>query len=206
MRGRDQRAINRRPCRIASRTTAARVVTAWHHSSPLARHSLLAAGVTSLALALPLATPLPVAAATAVAGVVLATAAFVDAHERRLPNRLLALAFAVAFGGAVGTMDVATARVTLLGTLIAGGLLLLTHMTRGVGMGDVKMAAVIGASTSAATGTLLAGPFAIAMAAAAAAAYGVITARRQLPLGPALWFGWAAALVLTTPLTAGMQL
>jgi hypothetical protein len=63
-------------------------------------------------------------------------------------------------------------------------------------MGDVKMAGVVGAST--ASFHLLAAPAAIAVAAFAASAYAVAARRQRLVLGPALWLGWASALLTVT--------
>lgn len=202
VRGRNESAGSRRRCRVPVRSTPDRVAIAWRHSQPLTRHSMVAACATSVALVLPMQSPSVVAGTTATVGVLLAAAALVDVHERRLPNRLLALALLAAVGGAVLSTDVAIVRAALVGMVLAGALLLLAHLSRGVGMGDVKMAAVVGASTCAGTGKLLSAPVAIAMAAFAAAGYGFIANRRRVALGPALWFGWASALTLATVLNS----
>jgi hypothetical protein len=89
---------------------------------------------------------------------------------------------------------------SLIGTAVAGGLMLMVRLSRGVGMGDVKMAGVVGASVGAGTGALVAAPMAIALAALSAAVYGLTANRRRLALGPSLWFGWAVALVFATAL------
>ena len=136
-----------------------------------------------------------VAVSSAVVGALLATAALVDAHERRLPNRLLAVALACALGGAALSVDGGVVLDALIGMTVGGGLLLCVRLTRGVGMGDVKMAAVVGASVGASTTVLLAAPSAIAIAAFVAAIYGHIANRRRVPLGPFLWLGWAATIV-----------
>ena len=138
-----------------------------------------------------------VAGTTATVGVLLAGAAFVDSHERRLPNRLLAIALALALGGAVLSLTRAVILEAVVGMVIAGVLMLCVRLARGVGMGDVKMAAVVGASVGASTTTVLAAPIAIAIAAFTAATYGFIANRRRLPLGPSLWIGWAVTLVAT---------
>lgn len=190
--------LNRRPCRAPVRSTADRVVAAWRHSHPIARRSLLAACVTSVALAVSLRITAIVASSTAAVGVLLAAAALVDLHERRLPNRLLAAALASALGGALLTTDGAVVLDALLGMVIAGALMLCVRLTRGVGMGDVKMAAVVGASAGASTTSLLAPTTAIAIAALAASAYGLIAKRQRLPLGPSLWFGWVSAIALVS--------
>lgn len=202
VRGKSRAAHGRRPCRRApARSTSERIASAWHHSQPLTRHAAVAACATSVALVLSMRSAV-VAGTTAVVGLLLAAAALVDSHERRLPNRLLALALAFAIGGAVLSMEIVVVQTALVGMAVAGGLMLLVRLTRGVGIGDVKMAAAIGASTGAGTNTLLAAPIAIAMAAFAAATYGFITNRRRVALGPALWFGWASALALNTTLAS----
>ena len=125
-------------------------------------------------------------------GTLLAVAAMVDVREHKLPNRLLLAGVLTVALVVLAASNVAIAVSAMLGMLIAGGLMMLVRLTRGVGMGDVKMAAVVGASVGAVE--LMAAPIAIAVAALAAATYGVITRRQRLPLGPALWLGWAVAL------------
>jgi leader peptidase (prepilin peptidase)/N-methyltransferase len=143
-----------------------------------------------------------VAGSTATVGVLLAIAAFVDAHEHRLPNRMLAAACAVALGGALLSIDSVVVLHAILGLIVAGGLMLCVRVTRGVGMGDVKMAAVVGASVGACTTTLLAPATAIAVAALVGATYGFIANRQRVPFGPSLWFGWAATIALALVLDA----
>jgi leader peptidase (prepilin peptidase)/N-methyltransferase len=140
------------------------------------------------------------AASAAAVGVFLAIAALVDAHEHRLPNQLLAAASMVVGVGVILSREVTVLCNSLIGMVVAGGLMLMVRLSRGVGMGDVKMAGVVGASVGAGTGTLFAAPIAIALAAFAAAVFGLIANRRRLALGPSLWFGWAAALALATAL------
>lgn len=195
-RGRSNDAARRRPCRTPARSTADRIGIAWHHSRSVARHSLIAACATSVAFASTLRGAAIVAGSSATVGVLLAIAAFVDSHERRLPNRLLAAALAVALGGAALSFATAVAIGALVGMAIAAALMLCVRLARGVGMGDVKMAAAVGASVGASTSTAFAAPTAIAIAAFTAATYGFVANRRRLPLGPSLWVGWAAALVV----------
>ncbi len=154
----------------------------------------MAASTTSVALVLPMRVPAVAAGTTAAVGVLLATAALVDVYERRLPNRLLATAVAFALGGALLSINGTDVLDALLGIAVAGGLMLCVRLTRGVGMGDVKMAAVVGASAAASTSSLIAPATAIAIAALAAASYGFIANRQRVPLGPFLWLGWAATL------------
>jgi leader peptidase (prepilin peptidase)/N-methyltransferase len=113
----------------------------------------------------------------------------VDIEEHRLPNRLIGLA---ALAGVCGAL-LAGARSSVIGAavgaLVAGSAVMIVCLTRGVGMGDVKMAFAIGL----ALGPLgfMAAPLAIGIAALVAAAYGKAARRARLPLGPSLWFGWA---------------
>ena len=186
----------RRTCRAPVRSTSDRVVAAWHHARRLERHSLVAACLTSVALVVSLRAAAVVAGTTAIVGVLLAAAALVDAHERRLPNRLLALALACTLGGAVLSFESAVVLDALLGMVVGGGLLLTVRLSRGVGMGDVKMAAVVGSSVGASTSSVFAPATSIAIAAVAGATYGMMANRKRVPLGPSLWFGWAATLAL----------
>lgn len=195
-RSRVNEAGGRRTCRVAPRSTGERVTVAWHHARPLERHSLIAACITSIALVISLRPDAIVAGANAIVGVLLATAALVDTHERRLPNRLLVHAFGLSIFGSLVSFDGAVIAASFLGLILSGGLMLSVRLTRGVGMGDVKMAAVVGASVGASTASLFASAIAVAVAATAAAAYGLVANRKRVPLGPSLWFGWAATLAL----------
>ena len=107
----------------------------------------------------------------------------------------IAGAVVTSLGGALLSVTRSVVVEAAAGMVIAGALMLSVRLARGVGMGDVKMAAVVGASVGASTTTVLAAPIAIAIAAFIAATYGFRANRRRLPLGPSLWLGWAAALV-----------
>lgn len=192
----------RRPCRAPVRSATDRVNIAWRHSRPLVRNSTVAACATSVALAISVGSSAVVTAATATVGVLLVAAALVDVYEQRLPNRLLTTALFVVIIGAALSTGAGVVLVALLGMTIAGGLMMLVRFTRGVGMGDVKMAAVVGASATAGTGSLIAAPVAIAIAALAAATYGLVSGRSRTALGPSLWVGWATALVLADAFTS----
>jgi len=158
---------------------------------------LVAACATAVCLGTTLPAPLPARWAAAVTGALLALAALVDLREHKLPNRLLGGALAVSGLGssvvALGAGQLEWVVRAFLGLLLAGGLMLLVRCTRGVGMGDVKMAGVVGASCGGVS--LVAAPLAIATAALLAAGYGLLARRTHLPLGPALWAGWATVMV-----------
>ena len=176
--------------------TTDRVIGAWAAAHPVTKRAVIAACVTAGAVGA--AAPLPDAArvSAAATGMVLAVAALVDVHEHKLPNRLLLAALAVTGVGLAGSGQAPLLSRAMLGLVLAGGLMLLVRLTRGVGMGvgmgDVKMAGVIGAGV--APVAVVAAPLAIAVAALVASAYGLMARRDRLALGPALWLGWAAAL------------
>ena len=171
---------------------SARVRAAWDVAASITRRTFAAALFTSVALAGSMPGTYAERVALAIAGCCLATSALVDTVEHRLPNRLLAVAAVVSLAAAVlqGMPSVAVGG--LFGAAIAGGAMLLVRLTRGVGMGDVKMAAAIGLSLGQLD--LIAAPAAIAIAAVVAATYGMTAGRVRLALGPSLWFGWAAAI------------
>ncbi len=175
--------------------TAARFDTAWLQASPLARRALRAALATSIAIGI-MGEGLPATAriSTALFGIVLAAAALVDVHERRLPNGAVAVAAWMALAGPVAALDPGMCARAIVGGCIAGGAMLLVRLVRGVGMGDVKTAGAIGMSAGAIA--LVAAPLAIAVTAFSAAVYGVVAHRRRVALGPFLWFGWAASLLV----------
>ncbi|MDP2291257.1 MAG: prepilin peptidase [Actinomycetota bacterium] len=192
--GLDTTTHTRRP--PLQRTTTDRVVTAWRHAHHVTRRALVAAVATSIAIGATVPVPLVARVAIGFVGTLLATATLVDVHERRLPNRLLAAALAVSSIGWLATPDPMAIVRAVVGLLVGGSLLLIVHVARGVGLGDVKMAAVVGASAGGVS--LLAPPVAIAVAATAGATYGLLSRRSQIAFGPALWFGWAIAFAVTS--------
>lgn len=137
--------------------------------------------------------PMAVRAASAVSGMALVAAATVDIAEHRLPNRLVALAGVTPLAAACVVGSIAMVVDVTAGALAGGGAMFAVYLVRGVGMGDVKAAAAIGASC--AVVSPWAAPSAIAIAACVAAGYAALRRRRVLPLGPALCAGWATALV-----------
>ncbi|MEI8238078.1 MAG: prepilin peptidase [Actinomycetota bacterium] len=151
--------------------------------------------VTSAALSLCISGERSLRVGAFVAGVCFACAALVDLHEHRLPNQLVAIAAEGAFVGALCTTRIDVVLHCLLGGVLAGGAMAVVRLVRGVGMGDVKMAGAIGMSLG--TFNVSAALGAIAIAAFVSAAYGVLAGRYRLPLGPSLWFGWAAAAAVT---------
>ncbi|CAB4364352.1 MAG: hypothetical protein F2681_10605 [Actinobacteria bacterium] len=172
-------------------STVTRVVVARAGAGRWVRISWVLAVVSSLLIGHVAARPVVAQLALGLLGVSLASAALVDVHEQRLPNSLLAI------GAVAGVVAAVADRVlggAFVGLAVAGGLMLLVRLTRGVGMGDVKMAGVVGLATAEAG--LVAAPIAVAIAALTAGVVGAVAGRTRLPLGPSLWLGWALALVL----------
>jgi hypothetical protein len=140
----------------------------------------------------------PAALATGACLLVLIAAALVDAVEHRLPNALVALAFVP-----VGVALVASAGALLPGALLGaawiGGPLLLTHLVSpaGMGFGDVKAGAVLGAGLGLLAGALA--PLTLVIGLALGAGYGLARRAGSIPLGPALVAGALLALALTAP-------
>lgn len=172
-------------------STTERVERAWARVGATTRRASVAAGLTVGGLAAALEADWSLRVALALTGALLIATALVDVHEHRLPNALVAAALATSLIGAAATLDLVSLAGSLGGTLVAGGAMLAVRLTRGVGMGDVKLAGAIGASAGSLS--LLAAPLAIAVAAVVAAAFGLATGPRRVPLGPALWLGWAVS-------------
>ena len=131
--------------------------------------------------------------------VVLIVLSVIDLRTRLLPNIWvttfagLGILFHWSAGGAyLGPAAVMLGGLAGFGTLFAIRAVA-NHLYKqdALGLGDVKLAAVVGASCG--TSALAAAPLAIAVAAIAAAATGLLTRRTRLPLGPSLWAGWAVA-------------
>lgn len=175
---------------------------AWAASSAAWRVAFTLAAGASAALAWawrissgpgggPPASLAPLSLGLVVTGVVTAAAAVIDVHEHRLPNALVALVALSSLLAATATGQAGTLGRAVLGAALAGGLMFTVHLSRGVGLGDVKLAAALGCSVGPLA--LLAAPTAVGVAAAAAAAAGYSLRKPRLALGPALWLGWAVA-------------
>lgn len=171
--------------------TAERLRTAWDHASSVVRRASVLAAMTSVMVGAAAPLPSGVQISTAAVGVLLVLAALVDVHERRLPNRLLAAA-AVAVVASMPWSTASQVQSTIVGAAVAGGLLASVRLLRGIGMGDVKAATVVGASVGAVSPTAAA--VAVAITATVAAGVAFVARLRTLPLGPALWLGWAVVL------------
>ena len=176
--------------------TAERLGRAWDHATYLVRRATVLAAATSLVVGATAPAPVAVRGGMATTGVLFVLASLVDVHERRLPNRLLAAALLAALASVAVGPSVGDTAQAAIGAAFGGGLVLGVRLVRGIGMGDVKMAAVVGASVGYVS--IGAVPVAIAVAAAVAAGVGLVGRRTSLPFGPALWLGWAVVLTATS--------
>lgn len=178
----------------ASISTTERVAEAWHGAHRVTRQAWGAAVITTVLIAMIATADIALRTGLVVSGMAIATAALVDVHERKLPNRLVGIALGAAVVATLATGSGARMADLCIGALVAGGAMFVVRLCRGIGMGDVKMAVAVGASV--APLVPVAAPIAIAITATVAALYGLASRRSTLALGPALWFGWASAVVL----------
>lgn len=172
--------------------TIVRVDEAW---SALAAHrrALVTAGVAAnLAMAVAatsVVSPLS-AAALATVGLVAGAAAVVDVHEHRIPNRLLSLSLAVVVLVALVERGT-TIGAVVVSALVASVPLWIVRYGKGLGIGDVKFAAALGAAGG------LVHPFTglgvVWLAALASGTFAAVRRKRSLALGPWLWAGFVGA-------------
>ena len=183
------------------RSVTGRITGAWNRSSRSVRGVTALAVISSCVAAGLAAPPAALAVGLLVSGLAFVAAALVDIVEHKIPNLLVAMACSATVVSTVATWRSSAIVGALLGAVVAGGSMLIVRLGRGVGMGDVKLAGAVGSSCGSVA--LVAAPLAIALAALGAAAFGLATGRQRLPLGPALWGGWCAALLLVQLGAAG---
>jgi leader peptidase (prepilin peptidase)/N-methyltransferase len=128
----------------------------------------------------------------------------IDLAEHRLPNRLVVPGLVVGLLAAAGSW--ATTGVFPFVPLVAGaaygGVLFLLALTGGMGMGDVKLAAVLGLAAPSAS-VALASPV-IAFLSGGVVSLVVLVLRgrgTRIPFGPFLLLGFAGALVASCALS-----
>jgi leader peptidase (prepilin peptidase) / N-methyltransferase len=136
---------------------------------------------------------------TALALLALTAAALVDAVEHRLPNVLVGVAaipVLVAVGAAWvnGPTDVLQGAV--IGAALLGGPLFVTHLVSpsGMGFGDVKAGAVLGAALGLVNSQIAA--LALLLGLSGAAGWAIAGRRRSIALGPGLVAGAVVALAV----------
>lgn len=177
------------------------VIRAWRAGArrPL---GMLPAGIVFGAAATALSaaatrTAVPTAAALGAVLTLCGAAALVDLHEQRLPNRLLAAAGTItgtaALFVAIGEGHLGPVGGVLVGLVVGGAPLLAVRLHRGIGMGDVKFAAVLGAAGGLVSPWVA--PFTVLVGALASGTAGALTGRHRLALGPWWWAAWVAVTV-----------
>lgn len=124
----------------------------------------------------------------------------IDLAEHRLPNRLVVPGLGVGLLAAAGSWATTGEPpvVPLVAAVASGGLLFLFALGGGMGMGDVKLAAVLGLASPTAT-VAIASPV-LAFLLGGVAALGVLIVRgrgSRIPFGPFLLLGYAGALAVT---------
>ena len=173
-------------------STTSRVVSAFQACAAPGRIGVLGGLALVGIVAVSAVATAPHAVFLAVSGGLLVIAAMVDVHELRLPNRLLAASAGSAVVGSLLSGRPGSLGACALSGALCGVAVLTVHLTRGVGMGDVKAAAVVGMGCGSVTWML--GPIALAMALVCAPTTGLLTRRSRLALGPFLAVGWVVAL------------
>ncbi|MBI5161315.1 MAG: prepilin peptidase [Micrococcales bacterium] len=147
------------------------------------------------ALVLVLAGPTPAAVPGVALAAVAPELALVDAREHRLPNRMTFPALAVAAAGVLASVVAdGDSTAAIAGAAYGGGMLLLAVLG-GVGMGDAKLAALIGLACP--TSLLALGaPVLGLLAGGIGGAVALIRGgrARRIPFGPFLLAGWVLAL------------
>jgi leader peptidase (prepilin peptidase)/N-methyltransferase len=126
--------------------------------------------------------------------------AFVDLRERRLPDRMTlpGIAVGVVAVAVEGVVARAVPWVPILASAILVAVFLVLAIAGGMGMGDVKLAAVIGLA-SPTLGIAVVAPFAAFLLGGVVSV--VVLARRgrgaRIPFGPFLLAGYVVALVVS---------
>lgn len=173
-------------------STLRRVGRAWAALAARRRRLVIAGTVAVLGLgaAASSVVALPLATGVVLVGLLAAAAAVVDQHEQRIPNTLLTTALATVM--VVAALESRWTVVAVLVSLtMAAFPLWAVRYGRGLGLGDVKLAAVLGAAVG------LVHPFAglavVWCAAVASGIFALTTRRNRLVLGPWLWAGYVAA-------------
>ncbi|MGH9133251.1 MAG: prepilin peptidase [Ilumatobacteraceae bacterium] len=143
----------------------------------------------------------PISAAVVAALVPLTAAARVDALDRRLPDRLVALSAVPV--GVVCLVDPFVDRLSALGGVVAGASLLAVPLLAlhliapaSMGFGDVKTSAALGATLGLVDPVL--SLWTLCLASALTAAWGVARGERHVALGPGLVVAATVVLVVAS--------
>ncbi len=177
-------------------STGRRVTTAWSAVDALARWWMVLVGALVAGAVIDTVEHHPAVgfemrSAVAVLAVAALTgaAAMVDLHEHRIPNRLLGWSSFIVGVALIGS-DIGAVLAVAAGLLGAAVPMIVVRLHRGIGMGDVKLAGVLGAAGGLVHPSL--GVALVFVAALASGLYGALRGIRRLALGPWLWTAWSA--------------
>ena len=185
--------------RVDGAATTRAVETAWLAVGRRGRVATVAGAVAAAVAAAVWVPETSAAVATGLSVLILVGAALVDAVEQRLPNALVGAAAvpllgALAVAWVTGASDVVVG--AAVGAALVGGPLLVTHLASpsGMGFGDVKAGAVLGASLGLVNAQIAA--LALLVGLSGAAGWAIVGRRRSIALGPGLVAGAVIALVV----------
>jgi leader peptidase (prepilin peptidase) / N-methyltransferase len=178
------------------RPTTIGLIAAWRAAKPIRRRQATVAGLATIAIAALATTAVPTAIAIVigVVGLLAGAIAIIDLHEHRIPNELLTFSLAAVVAGATIGVFVTNRQIVgevVVGLIVAAFPLFAIRYGHGLAMGDVKMAAVLGAA-----GGLIhpvVGLITVFVAALSSGVFALIKGRNRLALGPWLWAGFGTA-------------
>ncbi len=171
-----------------------RIASAWRAIGVAGR--LLTVLAASACVALALLGDSTAVVASGLSLLVLVLAALVDVVEHRLPNVVVLCAAVPVVTALALTGSGTLLRDVLTGALVVAGPLLAVHLITpsGMGFGDVKAGAVLGAAMGLIDVELAL--LALVLGLGAGAAWGVATRARSIALGPSLVAGALAAVLI----------
>jgi leader peptidase (prepilin peptidase) / N-methyltransferase len=180
-------------------SVTSRFGAAWSAIGPRGHAAALAGAAAGVAAAASWLPATAIAIATGLSTLVLTAAALVDAVEHRLPNALVSVAAVpVVMALALAWVSGSTAVVwsALVGAALLAGPLLVTHLVSpaGMGFGDVKAGAVLGAGLGLINAQIAV--LALMLGLLGSAVWALAGRRRSIALGPGLVGGAVVALVV----------
>jgi leader peptidase (prepilin peptidase)/N-methyltransferase len=180
-------------------SVTSRFAAAWSASGPRGHAVAIVGAAAGVAAAASWVPQTASAIATGLSVLVLTAAALVDAVEHRLPNALVAAAgipvvVALAIAWVSGSTNVVWG--AFVGATLLGGPLLVTHLASpaGMGFGDVKAGAVLGAGLGLINAQIAV--LALMLGLLGSAGWALGGRRRSIALGPGLVGGAVLALVV----------
>jgi leader peptidase (prepilin peptidase)/N-methyltransferase len=176
--------------------TVGAIEGAWRRVGAWGKAAFATALVITIGVTAWCASVVPEAVGAGGALAILVVAALVDVVEHRLPNPLVAAGAAAVAVTLVAEWSPDAGTAALAGAAIVGVPLLATHLVSpaGMGFGDVKAGAVVGAAVALVDAQLAA--LTLVLGLAGAAVWGLTRRVRSIPLGPALVGGALAALAV----------